>query len=117
MIRRGEVYWVNLDPTIGAEIKKSRPAVVISNDQNNQASSTITILPVTSKTSRVYPFEVAVSKGDTGLSDNSKIKANQIRTVDKARLGKLIGSISPEIMVETENAVLLHLGIKALGNK
>jgi len=84
---------------------------VISNDQNNQSASTITVLPVTSKTSRVYPFEVSISKKDSGLAEDSKIKANQVRTVDKARLGKLIGFISPEIMAVTEEALLLHLGI------
>lgn len=113
MIRRGEIYWVNLDPTIGAEIQKTRPALVVSNDQNNEAAETVTVLPITQKTHRVYPFELALAKTQSGLKEDSKIKANQIRTVDKKRLGKLIGSISAQTMANVEQAILLHLDIEA----
>lgn len=113
MIRRGEIYWVNLDPTIGSEIKKLRPALIVSNDQNNQFANTVTVLPVTSKTHKIYPFEVAIKKGVGGLQVDSKVKVDQIRTVDKKRLiGNSLGVPSDEdIMEQVEKAMKLHLDI------
>jgi mRNA interferase MazF len=85
--RRGEIYWANLDPTIGSEIAKTRPVLIVSNDINNQYAATVSILPITSSTSKVFPFEVKVVPSESGLNKNSKIKANQIRTIDKRRIG------------------------------
>ncbi len=112
MIKRGEIYWVNLDPTVGSEIKKTRPALVISNDSNNEVADTVTVVPITSKTANVYPFEVLLPKSKYGLQEGSKLKTNQIRTVDKKRLGKLIGAVNEQTMRDTEEAILLHLGIE-----
>jgi mRNA interferase MazF len=114
MIRRGEIYWVQLDPTIGAEIKKTRPALVASNDQNNQFSELITVLPITSKTKSVYPFEVELRKGQGGLKVSGKVKANQIRTVDKRRLSaKPLGkALETEIMERVAVALKLHLSLE-----
>ena len=109
--KRGGIYLVSLDPTIGSEIEKSRPAVVISNNINNELSDTVTIIPVTSKTTKIYPFEVLLKKGEAGLVKDSKAKCNQIRTVDKKRLFKYLGSIDSKKMKELEKAVLIHLGI------
>lgn len=109
--RRGEVYLVCLDPTIGSEIGKSRPALVISNDVNNQHADTITVIPITSKIVKVYPFEVLIEKGKAGLSKDSKIKCNQIRTIDKKRLVKYIGTLENSSLKEVEKALLIHLGI------
>ena len=93
---RGEIYLVCLDPTIGSEINKTRPALIISNDINNQAAQTITVIPVTSSTKKIYPFETLLLSKDSGLPKNSKIKCNQIRTIDKKRLVKLLGKVSFE---------------------
>ena len=90
-IRKGEIYIASLDPTIGGEIKKTRPVVIVSNDINNKYSKTITVLPITSNTKRIYPFEVYVDKGIGNLPKDSKLKADQIRTIDKSRITKLIG--------------------------
>ena len=88
-IRRGEIYVAVLDPVVGREISKTRPVIVVSNDKNNQFSGTVTVLPITSKNlKRIYPFEVFLSKGTGNLPKNSKAKADQIRTLDKARLVK-----------------------------
>ena len=88
-IRRGEVYLAALDPTVGSEIAKTRPTVVISNNINNIHAATVTIVPLTSKAvEEVYPFEVVLPKGKAGLPKDSKVKANQIRTIDKSRLIK-----------------------------
>lgn len=111
MISRGEIYWVNLDPVIGSEISKTRPALIISNNINNEVAETVTVLPVTSSAERIYPFEVFVHKGSAGMSVDSKIKANQIRTVDKRRIGKLIGAVDKKILEKTEKAIKLHLDL------
>ncbi|NCO28290.1 MAG: type II toxin-antitoxin system PemK/MazF family toxin [Caldiserica bacterium] len=110
--KRGEVYLVSLDPTIGAEIGKSRPALVISNDSNNEFADTVTVLPITSKIVKVYPFEVLLAKGTAGLPEDSKVKCNQIRTIDKIRLIKQIGHLDAVSLKEVEKAILIHIGVK-----
>ena len=109
--KRGEVYLVCLDPTIGAEINETRPAVIISNDICNQFSETITVIPITSNIEKVFPFEALLSAKETGLSKKSKAKCNQIRTIDKRRVLKQLGKISPENIKEIEKALSIHLGI------
>ncbi len=112
-IRRGEVYWVNMDPTVGAEIKKSRPALVVSNNINNRHSPLVTILPITSNVTKAYPFEVVVNQGWGGLKQRSVIKANQIRTIDKKRIsGVSLGSVmNSEIMQQVDEAIKVHLAL------
>jgi len=109
--KRGEIWVVSLEPVIGHEIGKTRPALVISNNRNNQFADTITVLPITSKTEKIYPFEVFILKEESKLLVDSKIKANQIRTIDKERLCKLMSRISEEKLKEVEQAILIHLGI------
>lgn len=109
--KRGEIWLVSLDPTIGHEIRKMRPALVISNDKNNQFASTITVLPLTSKAEKVYPFETFLPMKESNLPKDSKVKTNQIRTVDKKRLIKFLSRISEEKLSEVEKALLIHLGI------
>ena len=113
MIRRGEVYWVNLDPTVGAEIRKRRPALVVSNDVNNQHSPTITVAPLTSAgAEKGYPFQVRLPPGTCGHREATKVKAEQIRTVDKSRLtGQALGSISEDLMQKVDAALRLHLAL------
>jgi len=112
LIKRGDVYWVELDPIEGSEIGKTRPAVVISNNINNEFADTVTVLPVTSSVGKVYPFEVLVKKGIANMPNDSKVKANQMRTVDKKRLKERIGIIPDAILREIEKAVKIHLEIK-----
>lgn len=109
--RRGEIWLVALDPVLGAEIGKTRPALVLSNNRANELSETVTVLPVTSKTERVYPFEWFIAAGTAGLPLDSKAKANQIRTVAKERMIKRLGRLDGESMAGVERAVLIHLGI------
>jgi len=111
-IKKGGVYLVRLDPVLGAEIGKTRPAVIVSNDINNAHADTVTVIPITSNIDKIYPFEVVIPSGEGGLSKESKAKANQIRTIDKKRLYKYLGSISHKKMKELEAAVLLHLEIE-----
>ncbi len=112
MIKRGDVYWVKLDPIEVSEIGKTRPAVVISNNINNEFADTVTVLPVTSSVGKVYPFEVFMKKGIANMSSDSKVKANQIRTVDKKRLKERIGTIPEEILRDIQKAVNIHLELK-----
>lgn len=111
MIKRGEVYWVNLDPTIGAEIRKTRPALVVSNDTNNVHARTVTVVPLTTSTEKVYPFEVLLKPGTYGNKEAAKAKANQVRTVDKRRLGRLIGILPSGAVEQVEVALRLHLDL------
>lgn len=108
---RGEIYLVCLDPIIGSEINKTRPALIISNDINNQAAKTVTVIPITSNIEKVYPFETLLSSQESGLPKNSKVKCNQIRTVDKKRLVKSIGKVSIEKIKEVEDSLLIHIGM------
>ena len=112
IIKRGFIYLAALDPVVGKEIAKTRPVVVISNDKNNEFSGTVTALPLTSKNVRkIYPFEVYLGKGIGNLPKNSKIKADQIRTLDKSRLGKLIGELGKAEIEAIEKALRIHLDL------
>ena len=108
---QGEIWLVNLDPTIGSEIKKTRPVLIISNDINNEFANTVTIVPITDKGDKIYPFEVFLSLKVSGIIKESKIKCQQIRTVDKSRLIKQLGKIDDNLIKETQSALLIHLGI------
>ncbi len=109
-IKRGEIYLAALDPIVGKEISKTRPVVVISNDKNNEFSATVTILPLTSKNlQKVYPFEVFLSEGMGNLPKDSKVKADQIRTLDKSRLITLIGKLEEGQVAQIEKATKIHL--------
>lgn len=110
--KRGDIWLVNLDPAIGSEIKKTHPAVILSNDINNEYADTVTVIPVTSASEKIYPFETLLLVGEGGLKQNSKAKANQIRTVDKKRLVRLIGSLPESKISELEYAVAVHLDMK-----
>lgn len=110
-MKRGEVYWGNFDPTVGSEIKKTRPCLIISNNIANEFSSLVTVLPLTSqKLDKVYKHEVLVTN-DPKLK-NGKVKVNQIRAFDKARIGKFITKLPNSIMAEVEKSLVLHLGLK-----
>jgi len=112
IIKRGFIYLAALDPVVGNEIAKTRPVAVISNDKNNVFSGTVTILPITSKNLRkTYPFEVYLAKGTANLPKNSKVKADQIRTLDKSRLVKLIGELGIAETVAIEKALKIHLAL------
>ncbi|MEG4229555.1 type II toxin-antitoxin system PemK/MazF family toxin [Microcoleus sp. N9_B2] len=112
-MKRGEIYYANLSPTVGSEIDKRRPVLVVSNDANNRAANTVTILPITSNVTRVYPFEVLLNPEDSGLSKPSKVQAQQVRTISKQRITSrdAVGSLSEEIMQLVNAALKLHLDV------
>ncbi len=109
-IRRGDIFIANLDPVVGREIAKSRPVVIISNEMNNKYAGTVTVLPITSKkTEKIYPFETFLAKGCGKLPKDSKVKADQIRTLDKRRLVKLLGRLQQNEVCLIDQAVKIHL--------
>ena len=111
-MKRGEIYYANLSPAVGSEIAKRRPVLIISNDINNRAATTVTILPITSNVSRVYPFEVLLQPSDSGLPKLSKVQAQQVRTISKQRIsGDVVGSLREGLMQLVDAALKLHLAL------
>ncbi|EKZ8998611.1 type II toxin-antitoxin system PemK/MazF family toxin [Salmonella enterica] len=106
-MRRGEVWWVEFDPSVGSEIKKIRPAVILSNDAANRNLSRVVVVPLTSNTERVYPGEAIVEIG----GQSSKAMADQIMAADKARLKNQLGTLSRASMLAIEEAVKVHLAL------
>ena len=110
-LKRGEVWLVNLDPTVGHEIKKSRPAIIIQNDLGNKYSPITIIAPITSQNlEKVYPIEVLLIR-TAGLEKNSKVLLNQIRAIDKRRLMKKLGRVDIETMAKVDAAMRISLGL------
>lgn len=110
--KRGEIYLTALDPAIGHEIRKTRPALVIQNDVSNQYGSTTIIAAITSKVSTPhYPNEVIVQSGESGLSLTSTIRLDQIRTVDRQRLLKRLGQVDAAVMRKVDEAIKISMGL------
>ncbi len=112
-IHRGEIYLVSFDPTVGHEIRKTRPALVIQNDIGNRYSPLTIVAAITSKVSAVlYPVEVIVQPSKAnGLEALSAIRLDQIRTVDKLRVIKRLGAIDPATMRKVDEAIQISLGL------
>ena len=106
--RRGEVWWVSFDPSIGGEIQKTRPAIVISNDAANSALNRVIVIPITSQVAKVYPGEALIILN----GEQRKAMADQIMTASKQRLKNKLGNLSRADVTAVESAVLLQLGIR-----
>ncbi len=106
-LKRGDVYWVNFDPSIGGEITKIRPAVVISNNANNRYANRVQVVPVTSNTEKIYPTETMVFIG----SKKAKAMADQLTTVSKLRIKDKITSLTNIEISDIERAIKLQLGL------
>ena len=115
-MRRGEIRMVNFEPTLGNEANKLRPAIIVSNDAANSMAEAlgrgvVTVIPVTSKTDRVLPFQVLLLASMTGLPRDSKAQAEQIRSVSITRVGKLMGTVTPAQMNAVDATLVMHLGL------
>ena len=111
---RGEIRLVDLDPARPAEANKRRPAVVVSNDRANATAArlgrgVVTVVPITSNVSRVYPFQVALPAEQTRLRLDSKAQAEQIRSVSVERVGPALGVVPARLMQQLDDALRLHL--------
>ena len=110
--RRGEIYLVNFDPTMGHEIQKTRPAVVIQNNISNQYSPITIVAAISSQFSDPpFPREVIVETAETGLPKRSAVIVNQIRSVDRMRLGKKIGRLSSASMQRVNETLKISLSL------
>jgi len=115
-MRRGDIVAVSLDPARGSEASKTRPAIVVSNDAASATASRlgrggITVVPVTSNIARVYPFQVLLRAAETGLRQDSKAQAEQVRSVAVERIGKQIGRLPAAAMAELDEALRIHLAL------
>jgi mRNA interferase MazF len=115
-MQRGDVYLVDLEPTRGTEANKVRPAVLVSNNAANRSAErnrrgVVTVVPVTSNTTRVYPFQTLIAGDEGGLASDSKAQAEQVRSVDFERLRQRIGAIRPATLRQLDDALRTHLAL------
>jgi mRNA interferase MazF len=113
---RGEIRLVNLDPVVGAEANKRRPAVIVSNDGANATAErlgrgVVTVVPVTSNVAQVYPFQAMLPAVSTGLRVDSKAQAEKVRSVAVQRVGPRVGRVPDDLMDQLDEALRLHLAL------
>lgn len=110
--KRGEIYLVDFEPARGAEIRKTRPALIVQNDIANRYSPITIVAALTSHfDTKLYPTEVLVKKPEGGLTADSVVLLNQIRSIDKARLVKRLGVIKAPTMRRMDDALRISLGL------
>lgn len=106
-MRRGEVWWVDFDPAVGGEIRKRRPAVIVSNDSANRFLNRVQVVPLSSSTAKLYPSEARVRIGDA----ESKAMADQLTTADKSRLSERLGMLSATDLRAVEAVIRVQLAL------
>jgi len=107
-MKRGEVWWVNFEPSVGGEIRKKRPSVIVSNNSANRYLNRIQVVPITSNIERLYPSEAYITVNDK----KGKAMADQIATVSKQRLINRLGEVSSNDMNKIGRAIKTHLALE-----
>lgn len=107
-MNRGDVWWVSFDPSVGGEIQKTRPVVIVSNDAANSVLNRLVVVPLTSKTEKLYPGQAFVSL----RGERRKAMADQITTISKLRIRSQMGTLAAKDVLSVERAILQHLGIR-----
>jgi mRNA interferase MazF len=111
--RRGEVYLVNFDPSVGAEIQKTRPALIVQNDVANRFSAVTIVAALTSRFhTPLRPVQVLVPAGEAGLNTDSVVLLNQIRSIDKQRLAQRLGNVRPATLAAVDRALAISLSLR-----
>jgi mRNA interferase MazF len=115
-MRRGDIYNIDLEPVRGSEADKRRPAVIVSNDAANITAQrlgrgVITVVPITSNITRIYPFQVLLPAAETGTESDSKAQAEQVRSLDVQRVGDRVGIVPARLMSDIDEALRLHLAL------
>ncbi|MBP2377528.1 mRNA interferase MazF [Microbacterium phyllosphaerae] len=116
LLRRGQIVLASLDPAVGSEAGKTRPAMLVSNNAANAAAmrsprATVTVVPVTSNIARVLPFQVLLPADATGLDRDSKAQAEQVRTIAVSRIVRPVGWAPAELVAAVDEALRLHLSL------
>ncbi len=112
--RRGEIWWVNLDPTVGSETAKKRPCVILQNDVGNARAETTMVAPLL-KGTKAYPFVVSIDvTAENGLDETRGIHLEQMRVVDNRRIERKLGTVEDKYWSEIEKAVCIVLGFNAV---
>lgn len=114
LMQRGEIRLTDLDPARSGEANKRRPAIIVSNDKANATAErlgrgVVTVVPVTSNTARVFPFQVLLPAAETGIRMDSKAQAEQVRSISVERLGPVVGRLPTHLMAQLDDALRLHL--------
>jgi mRNA interferase MazF len=115
-VRRGEIWLVDLEPAVGSEAGKRRPAIIVSNDAANATASrlgrgVLTVVPVTSNVERIHPFQVELAASMTGLRVDSKAQAEQVRSIAFERFSRKAAEVPPDLMRRVDAALRLHLSL------
>ncbi len=113
-MERGDIFLVNLDPVVGSESNKQRPALIVSNNAANNSverrgRGVVTVVPLTTNITNIYPFHVLLRPGDTGLEEASKAQAEQMRSVSTERFTRMVGRVSVARMRDLDDVLRLHL--------
>lgn len=115
-MRRGDIWLADLEHIRGSEANRRRPVILVSNDAANVQAErlgrgVVTVVPVTSNTARVFPFQVMLEAGETGLDLDSKAQAEQLRSLDVSRLERPLGRLTPQLLWQLDGAIRLHLAL------
>lgn len=110
-IKRGDIYYADLSPAVGSEQGGTRPVLIVQNNVGNKHSPTVIVAVLTSKSKRKLPTHIIINSGEGNLAMDSTVLLEQLRTIDKFRLQKYVGSVSQKVMDQVDRAMLISLGL------